>query len=54
MTFILKKGTTKKQMELLTKKLSQSKGVDTKKYCGTINLKEDALTIQKQMRNEWK
>lgn len=29
------------------------KGVDTKKFCGVIKLKEDALTIQKKLRDEW-
>jgi predicted transcriptional regulator len=27
--------------------------VDTMKYCGVIKLKEDPLTIQKKLRNEW-
>lgn len=31
-----------------------SKGVDTLKYCGTVKFKEDALVIQKRLRNEWK
>lgn len=30
-----------------------AKGVDTKKYCGTIKLDEDPLSIQQQMRQEW-
>lgn len=29
------------------------RGVDTKKYCGVIKLKEDPLTIQKKLRDEW-
>ncbi len=29
------------------------KGVDTKKHCGTLKLKEDPLAIQKRLRNEW-
>ena len=28
--------------------------IDAKKYCGVISLKEDALQIQKEMRDEWK
>lgn len=27
-----------------------SKGVDTRKFCGVIKLKEDPLVIQKKMR----
>jgi hypothetical protein len=41
-------------MQTITKKLKKISGVDTKKYCGVINLKEGPLTIQKQMRDEWR
>ncbi len=34
-------------------KISKLKGVNTLKYCGTIQLKEDALVIQKKLRDEW-
>ena len=40
-------------MSAILKKLRKKKGVNTKKYCGTIKLKEDALLIQKQLRDEW-
>lgn len=30
------------------------KGVDTLKYCGVLKLKEDALAIQKKLRDEWR
>lgn len=55
MVAILKKGENKKNMQKLLDKLSdkKSKGVDAHKYCGTIELKEDALKIQKKMRDEW-
>lgn len=29
------------------------KGVDTKKFCGLLKLKEDPLAIQKRLRDEW-
>jgi hypothetical protein len=29
------------------------KGVDTKKFCGVIKIREDPLTIQKKLRDEW-
>ncbi|MEO6219813.1 MAG: hypothetical protein ABIO81_05255 [Ginsengibacter sp.] len=32
----------------------KSKGVDTSKYCGTVKFNEDAVAIQKRLRNEWK
>jgi hypothetical protein len=56
MVLVLKKGASKKEIEALRRKLERnrpSKGVDTKKYCGVIKLKEDPLVIQKKMRDEW-
>jgi hypothetical protein len=53
MVLILKKGADKKEMNSISEKLREPKGVDTKKYCGTIKLKEDPLAIQKKMRDEW-
>ena len=53
MVLVLKKGATKKEMENISKKLQMVKGVNTKKYGGTISLKEDPLSIQIKMRNEW-
>jgi len=29
------------------------KGVDTKKYCGVLKLKDDPLAFQKKRRDEW-
>ena len=31
----------------------QRKGLDTKKYCGKIELKEDPLAYQRRIRDEW-
>jgi len=53
MVLVLKKGANKKEMDNISAKIQISKGVDTKKYCGSIKLKEDPLVIQKQMRDEW-
>jgi hypothetical protein len=53
MVLVLKKGASKKQIDNIIRKLKASKGVDVSKYCGTIKLKTDALTIQKKLRNEW-
>ena len=56
MVLVLKKGASKKDIrkieELLFKEKS-SGGFDAKKYNGTMNLKEDPLTIQKKLRDEW-
>lgn len=35
-------------------KSTVEKGVDTKKFCGVIKLKEDPLAVQKRLRDEWK
>lgn len=32
---------------------SRSKGVNVYEFVGKIHLKKDALSIQKEMRNEW-
>lgn len=53
MVLVLKKGASKKEIEVLSKKLKSKKGVDVIKYCGTLKLKTDALTIQSKLRNEW-
>ncbi|WP_162984940.1 hypothetical protein [Mesonia aquimarina] len=52
----LKQGATKKNIkrisEVLAKEL-KSKGVDVYAYVGKINLKKDAMKIQRDLRNEW-
>ncbi len=49
---------TRKKEKKITKvrrqKSDVKKGVDTKKYCGVIKLKEDPLAIQKRLRDEWR
>lgn len=56
MVLILKKGASKKDIETIEKKIYAEKpvrGFDAKKYNGVLKLKEDALSIQKKMRDEW-
>jgi hypothetical protein len=56
MVLVLNKGATEKEMQLIRKKLQKKprKGaLNLKKYSGIIKLKEDPLTIQKKMRDEW-
>jgi hypothetical protein len=55
MVLVLKKNSSKKEINILTKKLvsQTTKGFDAKKFNGVIGLKEDALEIQKKLRNEW-
>ncbi len=56
MVLTIKKGAGKKEIDAIRKKLERrhkKTGVNTKKYCGVIHLKEDPLEIQKRLRNEW-
>jgi hypothetical protein len=53
MVLVLKKGATKREIESIEKKLKNKSGIDVMKYCGKIKLREDALEIQKSLRNEW-
>jgi len=57
MVTVLKQGATKERIKNIlekVKKASNSKGIDAYKYLGKIKLKKDALTIQKELRDEWK
>lgn len=57
MTVVLKKKINKKDFQKIINSIvsaKQSKGVDTLKHCGVINLQKDPLLIQKEMRSEWK
>ena len=56
MVTIIQKGTSREAMQtLLAKRLQKRsrKGVDVKKYAGSIQLKQDPVSLQKQWRNEW-
>ena len=56
MVTILRQGATKKSIRNILEKLVKEIkpiGVDVYKYCGKINLKKDALKIQRELRNEW-
>lgn len=53
MSTILKKKSSKKNISRKFNQAINRKGVDTTKYCGVIKLSDDALTIQKELRNEW-
>ena len=52
---VIKKRASKRSIAASLKKLENNRkqGFDANKYCGTIKLKEDALAIQKRLRNEW-
>lgn len=53
MVTIIKKGTSKITILKLLKKMNTGKGLDAFRFCGIIGIKDDALAIQKQLRNEW-
>lgn len=56
MVMTIKQGATKKSIRSLLENLAKElkpKGVDVYKYVGKINLKKDALNLQKELRNEW-
>jgi hypothetical protein len=54
MVLVLKKGASKKEINQIKKKLLNAEGVNTRIFCGLIKLKEDPLTVQKSLRDEWK
>ncbi len=56
MVTVLRQGATKKSIQNILKQLMKEvkpKGVDVYEYCGAIKLKKDALSIQRDLRNEW-
>ncbi len=53
MVMVINKKTSKRSLEKFLKARSKSKTFDAKKHFGAIRFSEDALTIQKRLRNEW-
>lgn len=56
MVATLKQGASKEYIAKLLKRISDEivrKGVDTSKFCGKLSLKEEPLTIQRRLRDEW-
>jgi hypothetical protein len=54
MVTIIKRGTSREKIRLaLKKRYVKTKGPDLKKYCGSITLPEDPMTLQKSWRDEW-
>lgn len=53
MVVVIKKDSSKQEIKEALQKIQKRKGFDAKKYLGIIKLKEDPLTIQKKMRDEW-
>jgi hypothetical protein len=54
MVTTIKKGTSREKiMHVLRNRKLKTKGIDLKKYCGSISLNEDPLEMQKKWRDEW-
>ena len=57
MVVTIKKGATLEDINEIEKRvfttIKVKKGFDAKKYNGTVKFEEDAMTIQKKLRNEW-
>lgn len=57
MTVVLKKGASKEELRAVDEKLfaetKAGSGFDAKKYNDTVKFAEDALLIQKRLRDEW-
>jgi len=54
MVTTIKKGASAKEIKKLLAKRKKTKGIDAFKYTGSIKLQEDALVIQRKMRDEWR
>ena len=57
MVTTIKKGASRKEIKNLFKEIEKKKesgkGFDAYRFCGTVKFEEDALEIQKKMRDEW-
>jgi hypothetical protein len=56
MVLVLKKGASPKDIEAIEKALYKKTvtgGFDAGKYNGKLSLKDDSLTIQNKLRDEW-
>lgn len=54
MLTVIKEGSDRNTILRLLEKLRNRKGFSAKKYCGILKLKAHPVTIQKQLRDEWK
>ncbi|MCC5921625.1 MAG: hypothetical protein LAT68_14495 [Cyclobacteriaceae bacterium] len=53
MVTTIKKGSDKTAIEKAFSKLKSKKKFNAHKYCGVVKLKDDPISIQKKMRDEW-
>ena len=50
----IKQGIKKEEFDKKLAEIQSLKKINAFKYCGIISLNEDALEIQKKMRDEWR
>jgi len=53
MVLVLKSNKDIKKVKEALADRQIKKGFDAKKFCGAIKVDEDALVIQKRLRDEW-
>jgi hypothetical protein len=57
MVTTIKRGATKAEIRSVFEKLeshtNSKRGFDAHKFCGTVKFNEDALEIQRRLRDEW-
>jgi hypothetical protein len=56
MVTVLKYGSKKEAIKRLLDRLNQQvddKGIDAYKYCGVLDIVEDPLEVQSNLRDEW-
>jgi hypothetical protein len=54
MVTIIKRGAHKLNIQKALDSVTLRRGIDASKYCGKIKLEKEPLTIQKNLRDEWK
>jgi len=53
MVLVLKSSKDIKKVKELLANRQSKKSFDAKKFCGALRVDEDALVIQKRLRDEW-
>ena len=53
MVLVLKGNKDIKKLKEILADRQVKKGFDAKKFCGILKVEEDALAIQKRLRDEW-
>lgn len=56
MVMVLKKGSDKKSINAVLKKISKKSsknGLKTSRYAGTVKFQEDGLVLQNRWRDKW-